>query len=83
MEILLFLISDKKKRTLKSRGLFDTFEDIAHAISAFDLAWGERLLKCQQQVWTLDEIDLNLDMSVSYNGEVKNRIKHNFMQIST
>lgn len=46
MEILLFLISDKKKRTLKSRGLFDTFEDIAHAISAFDLAWGERLLKC-------------------------------------
>lgn len=45
MEILLFLISHKKKRTLKSSDLFDTFEDIAHAISAFDLAWGERSLK--------------------------------------
>lgn len=45
MKILLFLISHKKKRTLKSSDLFDTFEDIAHAISAFDLAWGERSLK--------------------------------------
>lgn len=47
MEILLFRTKKKKKkRTLKSSGLFDTFEDIAHAISAFDLARGERLLKC-------------------------------------